>query len=456
MKKFVCLLCLFVIAVTLFASCGPAPAAQQKVIRVGYYLADGLQEVRPDGSYTGYTHEYLQAISQYTGWEYQYMIAPVGELEKMLAEGSIDIIPALPRTPEHEKIFDYPQQQSALSGTRLIVPGHNLNIAYEDFSAFDGLTVGNIKGRANSVTLREKAFLAYESAHGFNMKIKQFAVPADMLKALDSGRIDAALVSDSRRLRDYRVIANFGMTPLYFAVAKGRRDIVQGIDRAVSEIKRYDPEFDQRLASRYFSDDSDHPPVFSKRELAWLKKHKTISASYDPNFRPLEYRDERSGGHAGVMGDIFRHITDDTGIKFAFLPESSFSDSKESLKNGTCDVITILDHDYDWADKYDAGITRTIFECPVVLVLSSAVSKPDNTPFDAALTDGYYISYRYQQSHPDIKVISPKTVVGCLEAVLDGTARYTVMNAYVAEYYISRPGRYKNLEMRNVAGLRKH
>ena len=50
-----------------------APAEQTRKVRVAYPIQPGLTDVEADGSYTGYTYEYLEEIAQYTGWDYEFV-----------------------------------------------------------------------------------------------------------------------------------------------------------------------------------------------------------------------------------------------------------------------------------------------------------------------------------------------------------------------------------------------
>ena len=46
-----------------------------RVVRVGYPVQQGFTEISEDGTYSGYTYEYLQEIARYTNWEYEFVTA---------------------------------------------------------------------------------------------------------------------------------------------------------------------------------------------------------------------------------------------------------------------------------------------------------------------------------------------------------------------------------------------
>ncbi len=51
-----------------------ASDSEGEVVRVGYYENDVFQEGAGEGEVkSGYAYEYYRKLSEYTGWEYQYV-----------------------------------------------------------------------------------------------------------------------------------------------------------------------------------------------------------------------------------------------------------------------------------------------------------------------------------------------------------------------------------------------
>lgn len=47
--------------------------AQQRTIKVGWPIQEGLSTVAEDGINRGYTFDYLQEVAQYTGWCFEFV-----------------------------------------------------------------------------------------------------------------------------------------------------------------------------------------------------------------------------------------------------------------------------------------------------------------------------------------------------------------------------------------------
>ena len=93
---------LFVLCVGL-----PFPAnARENVIKVGYIdQCSFLHE--ENGEYRGYAVEYLEEISDYTGWKYEYVYDTWEECLEMLETGEIQLVCMAEYLPEHADKYLY-------------------------------------------------------------------------------------------------------------------------------------------------------------------------------------------------------------------------------------------------------------------------------------------------------------------------------------------------------------
>ncbi len=51
----------------------PAFGKEARTVRVGFFSCNGFQDVGMDGSLSGYSYDYLEAVSQYMGWKMEYV-----------------------------------------------------------------------------------------------------------------------------------------------------------------------------------------------------------------------------------------------------------------------------------------------------------------------------------------------------------------------------------------------
>ena len=91
------------------AMAGGADAEQNQKVRVGWYNSERFQEgdTQQDRK-SGYSYEYLQAVANYTGWEYEYVSGGWSELYDALLNGEIDLLAGLSHTEERAALMNYP------------------------------------------------------------------------------------------------------------------------------------------------------------------------------------------------------------------------------------------------------------------------------------------------------------------------------------------------------------
>lgn len=97
-------------------------------IRVGYPIQSGLSMRDKNGNLSGYSYDYLMEISQYTGWNYEFVFIE-GSLNKqlttmmeMLEKGQIDIMGALYYDESLTDVYSYPGYCYGMNYSGLFVP----------------------------------------------------------------------------------------------------------------------------------------------------------------------------------------------------------------------------------------------------------------------------------------------------------------------------------------------
>ena len=79
---------------------------ESKPIRVGYYENEVFQEgAQPGAVKTGYSYEYYQKLSEYTGWRYEYVYGDFSDLYQMLLDGKIDFLAGLAWKEERKSLI---------------------------------------------------------------------------------------------------------------------------------------------------------------------------------------------------------------------------------------------------------------------------------------------------------------------------------------------------------------
>lgn len=107
----------FLAALTLAASMPYAAAeTDRQTIRVAFPTQEGMSFFGHSGKVTGYNYDYLEKISEYTGWEMEYVPygsadgnEAVGSAINDLMDGQVDLMGPLLKNAATEEMFEFPE-----------------------------------------------------------------------------------------------------------------------------------------------------------------------------------------------------------------------------------------------------------------------------------------------------------------------------------------------------------
>lgn len=416
---------------TLVTPCMAARTQNRRVVRVGFYEYPYFQEIAKDGSLSGYSYDYLQAIAQYTGWQYEYVTTHTSsECLALLEKGEIDLMGVLKKTPEREAVFDFPALSSSTNLSLLVTGEENTDFAFEDYPSFDGITVGLQKDFA-----RNDGLLRFAKEKGFSIKTITYDTKDDLKNALHRGAVDAILISTNQNAPSYRVIASFDADLSYYVTTKGNTALLKELNDALKKLSEQHPYLEEDLFEKYYDFSGGQTPVFSKEEQAYIQANPTLDVIYDRAWGPYESADENGKPH-GISIDLMERISEITGINFHYIPSPSQDTTTRLIGNGEGDLLTALSYDYHRANLHNVYITQPYLS--VEYVTAYRLERTENRRL--ALPTGYHISNIITETQSNIaEIIYYDSVVECLDAIYNGEADYTFLSSYEMEYYLNVP-----------------
>lgn len=218
------------------------------VIRVGYINYNGFIEKDKNKKFDGYGVKYLNEISKYTGWRYEYVYDTWTNCLEKLKTGEIDLICTSQYTEERDKSYKFSKYPIGYELSILYVSKDNKNIYYDDKEAFNGMRVGMIDG-----SFQNKLFEKYAKENSFTYDAVMYKSDSEVTKALNEGKVDAIAVGNLSWHDDLKVVAKFGVDPFYFITSEKNNAIMKNIDLAIDKIKIDNPYFESELYRKYDS-----------------------------------------------------------------------------------------------------------------------------------------------------------------------------------------------------------
>ncbi|MDO4516194.1 MAG: transporter substrate-binding domain-containing protein [Bacillota bacterium] len=332
-------LCFFLVLVSLCPLTAMAAETEQKTVRVGWYQSDMFQEgISDDQIKRGYCYDYLQKVSDYTNWEYEYVYGNWTDLFRMLQRGEIDCLGGVSITEERKETMLFPDTAMGTDQYYWYKSTNDVSISPTDLSTFAGKKVGGI--RDNQIT----AFtLKWMQDKGLDLEIVYFDSFEEQEKAFEKGEIDllAQTINNVLSLDGIAIAAKIGEDPFYLAISNNRPDLLAELNESLNTILSIDPFVLQNLQYVNYGATLINKTL-TDEEKEWVTNHPKITVAYLDDYLP--YSDTSKDGQAiGIMTDTLNAILEslalDDQIAVDYIPYQNFDQMAEALRSGQVDMV---------------------------------------------------------------------------------------------------------------------
>ena len=424
--------CLFLGMYVHINTVGADPLPREN-IRVGFFAFEGYHTMDANGRRDGYGYDVLQYLGRYTNWRYEYVGYDKSweEMQSMLENGEIDLLTSAQDTPARREKFEFSSRPIGTSSTVLSIRAGDDRFIAGDYTTYDGMRVGFIRGNS-----RNASFARFAEQKGFSYVPVYFSDTEELAEALQAGdAIDAAVTSSLRQLNNEWVLEQFDSKPFFVIVKKGNTNLINEVDRALNQLDYYSQGWRMGLYKKYSGtvDNSGNVPLL-KQEREYLKElqqaHRIFKVIMNPDIPPYAYFDE-NGKACGILPDLFAIIAQRAGIEYEFVPSSTRAEYEQQVADGVADIDLTSYANYDAAEKNNLELTRSFFDTSM-----SYVSKKDfsGMPKSLALPSGCVADY-----FKDSELFKGQTtrvypsVDACVQAVQDGECDAACFFSYRAQ-----------------------
>lgn len=395
----------------------------EKTVRVGYVNVPTYEE-GGDGEYkTGCGYEYLQKISYFTGWRYEYVYGTFQELYEKLVDGEIDLFGNVSYTDERAQLFDFSTYPQGKDVYYLYTTPDRSDLLNGDITVLNGCRLGVTKA-----SYQESLLQSWLENNQIQAEIVEYDGYDSSMADLDDGKIDAIatpkLASDSY---DYATVIDIGFSDYYFAVAKGREDLLAELNEALYQIQSGDPNYNAVLENKYQSDMLSNT-YLNEKEKQWLEKHDyVLKLGYLDNNLP--YADCNENGElVGILESLMEELKGDFGVKIQTQAYDNQQDLQEAVAKGEIDAAGPIFSDYWLAEQYNLIQTNAVVTSTPVLFFK------ENTfgtlLRSIAVTDESFLwSGAIQVIFPEAEIVPCDSTEACIQAVLDGKADSMLVTA---------------------------
>lgn len=411
---------------------------QTKKVKVGWYLSEHFQEEDVSGNYkNGYSYEYLQAVANYTGWEYEYVSGGWSELYDALLKGDIDILSGVSRTEERESLVNYPNYEMGNESYYIYIKANDNRIDGADLTTLKGKRIGTLKNN-----LMTDYFENWINQTGIACEEVLYDDFQGRDEAFFNGEIDALVAVNNNVPADYGVtpVAMVGESSYYLAVTKNRSDLLTELNQALASMKESNPYYIQSLQVKYFNNTAVNATL-SAKENAWIDNHDVIRVGYLKDYMPYcgtGLKREAEGLIADVFTDWQNQLKLTARIGFDYQSFSSYDDMISALQSGDIDVAFPV-YDCIWNSE-EKGIVQTdnLVKTGAQLIYHGEYQEGTTTETIAISKQSAFQENYAPIYYPESNVYVCDSVEDCLKAVKDGKATCTVLDYGQAERILAR------------------
>ena len=338
-KRMAALLLAFVLLLPLAQPLTAQAAGEgQKTIRVAFPTQEGMSFIGHSGKVTGYNYDYLEKISEYTGWEMDYVLyasddgnEAVGSAIADLQNGTVDLMGPLLKNESTEELFEFPEHSYGTVYTTLNTLTSS-GLREQNLIYLDTLRVGLWE----QAEVRNSEVLAFLDSENLPYEITYYESAAEQNQALLNGEVDVISSVSLSPIANTRIVAQFAPRPYYFAAPKGQTALVKQLDETIDRLNQTEPKLQDTLYDKYFRNVED-AFVLTDEEAVFLKNMDTLRVLCIDGNAPYAYR--KDGQAAGMLVSILNDFAEEAGISLEYTFCADRTEAQDLQGKQTFDLL---------------------------------------------------------------------------------------------------------------------
>ena len=293
------------------------------------------------GKVTGYNYDYLEKISEYTGWQMEYVVYADADANKAVSQamedlqnGKVDLMGPLLKNQYTEELYAFPMYSYGMVYTTLCA------------LATGNLRETNVKSRSllriglwETAKVRNAEVIAYLDAEKYNYEITYYPTAEAQQQGLQDGQVDLISSVSLSPLTNTRIVEQFAARPFYFAASKENGSLIRELDTAIARVNQVEPQLQDTLYDSYFRNSGD---MFSLTEEQKANVAKTGSLQVLCVDHDAPYVYQQKGEPAGMLVSVLNDFAEEMGLDVTYTFCDSRAEAEALLSEHSYDILAGL------------------------------------------------------------------------------------------------------------------
>lgn len=309
---------------------------ETQIVRIGFPEVKSFSETDSNGRHSGLVVDYLNEISKYTNWQYEYVEGDSQDLLVMLKNGDVDLMGGMFRSERLEGIYDYPKYNMGYNYGVLFALNHNKSVREGDLESLNGKTIG-VHSNATDKIERLQRYLEFNN---IDCQIRYYEpkdVQTDTLYPyLERGEVDLLLGNDLEADGTYKIVTAFQAQPYYFATTKGNEAVLEGLNDALARISDNIPNFTEEHHHILSDVQQNTQILFTKEEEDYIRESGPIKAAVIRDAHPFFCMKDKDS-HDGIIPGVLDEVEKSTGLTFTYVYADTYQEMLQLVKEGKAD-----------------------------------------------------------------------------------------------------------------------
>ncbi|WP_304542751.1 transporter substrate-binding domain-containing protein [Sulfurimonas microaerophilic] len=395
--------------------------------------------------HSGLSEDFIRLIEKKSGLKFRIKSEVWAQALENAKEKKYDGLVCSVKTHEREKYFNFTTPYLTVPMVVITQVGKDIH------------TIRDLKGKTVSINKSSYIHEWLQEKHP-EIKIIPSSSNEESLEWVSLGKADAYIgnlavgtyIINKNILNNLHIVEKLKefSTSVSIAIDKDNVTLFNIIQKSVADVEENEMQAIKSKWSKSADFTGSSLLNLTKKELKWIKEHKTIHYVIDNYWEPVEFLSKNDGKYSGIASSYIELIAQKTGLEFVRVPTKEWSQSVEVINTRKADLYTCVAKTP--SREKVVNFTKSYIDMPLVFVAKHNVEfitdMQQLNDKKVVLVKGYAVNELLRKEHPKITYIEVDNLTQAFKAIVNSKADVYIDLLPIVSNYIQKKG-FSNLKI---------